>query len=74
MTIEKLSDAITELDSDILDRYFVMKQSLAKKKKPRKQTSFFGIRMTNYSRPTGLSCQGGDENQQTRSAKKQNLG
>ena len=24
--------------------------------------------MTNYSRPTGLSCQGGDENQQTRSA------
>ena len=37
MTIEKLSDAITELDSDILDRYFIMKQSLAEKKKPRKR-------------------------------------
>ena len=38
MTIEKLGDAITELDSDILDRYFLMKQSLGEKKKTRKHT------------------------------------
>lgn len=38
MTQEKLIDAITEIDSDILDRYFNMKQSLAEKKKPKKRT------------------------------------
>ena len=38
MTIEKLSDAITELESDILDRYFIIKQSLDEKKNPRKRT------------------------------------
>lgn len=38
MTQEKLIDAVTELDSDILDRYFLMKQALAEKKKPRKRT------------------------------------
>ena len=35
MTGEKLSNAITELDSDILDRYFTMKSSLEKKAKRR---------------------------------------
>ena len=35
MTGEKLSNAITELDSDILDRYFKMKSSLEKKAKRR---------------------------------------
>ena len=30
MTVEKLSNAITELDSDILDRYFTMKKLLGK--------------------------------------------
>jgi hypothetical protein len=38
MTQEKLIDAITELDSDILDRYFTMKNELASKKKPTKHT------------------------------------
>ena len=38
MTQEKLIDAITDLDSDILDRYFDMKADLAAKKKPRKRT------------------------------------
>ena len=38
MTIEKLGDAITELDSDILDRYFIMKQSFSEKKKPNMRT------------------------------------
>ena len=37
MTKDKLSDAITELDSDILDRYFVIKQELEEKKKPRRR-------------------------------------
>lgn len=36
MTQEKFIDAITELDSDILDRYYTMKNELAAKKKPRK--------------------------------------
>lgn len=36
MTQEKIIDAITELDSDILDRYYTMKKELAAKKKPRK--------------------------------------
>ena len=36
MTQEKLIDAITDLDSDILDRYFDMKADLAAKKKPKK--------------------------------------
>ena len=35
MTQEKLANAITELDSDILDRYFIMKKSLEKKAKKR---------------------------------------
>ena len=34
MTQEKIIDAITDLDSDILDRYFTMKNELASKKKP----------------------------------------
>ena len=38
MTQEKLIDAITDLDSDILDRYFDMKADLAAKKKPKKRT------------------------------------
>ena len=37
MTQEKIIDAITELDSDILDRYFFMKQALREKKKPKKR-------------------------------------
>lgn len=37
MTQEKIIDAITELDSDILDRYFFMKQALMEKKKPKKR-------------------------------------
>ena len=36
MTQEKLIDAITDLDSDILNRYFDMKADLAAKKKPKK--------------------------------------
>ena len=36
MTQEKLTDAITDLDSDILERYFAVKADLAEKKKPRK--------------------------------------
>lgn len=35
MTQDKLTDAITELDSDILERYVRMKNSLAEKKKPK---------------------------------------
>ena len=35
MTQDKLTDAITELDSDILERYVRMKSSLAEKKKPK---------------------------------------
>ena len=38
MTQEKLIDAITDLDSDILERYFAVKADLAEKKKPRKRT------------------------------------
>ena len=38
MTQEKLIDAITDLDSDILNRYFGMKADLAAKKKPKKHT------------------------------------
>ena len=38
MTQEKLIDAITDLDSDILNRYFDMKADLAAKKKPRLRT------------------------------------
>ena len=34
MTQDKLTDAITELDSDILERYVRMKKTLAEKKKP----------------------------------------
>lgn len=37
MTQEKLIDAITDLDSDILERYFAMKADLAAKKKPKKR-------------------------------------
>ena len=37
MTQEKFSNAITELDCDILDRYFLMKQSLTEKKKAQKR-------------------------------------
>jgi len=37
MTQEKFSDTITELDCDILDRYFLMKQSLTEKKKAQKR-------------------------------------
>ena len=36
MTQEKLTDAITDLDSDILERYFAVKADLAEKKKPKK--------------------------------------
>lgn len=36
MTQEKLIDAITDLDSDILERYFAVKADLAEKKKPKK--------------------------------------
>jgi len=36
MTQEKIIDAITELDSDILERYFAVKADLAAKKKPKK--------------------------------------
>ena len=36
MTRETLADAITELDSDILDRYFTMKNALTENKKPKK--------------------------------------
>ena len=35
MTQDKLADAITELDSDILERYVRMKKTLAEKKKPK---------------------------------------
>ena len=38
MTRENFIDAVTELDTDILDRYFLMKQALAEKKKPKKHT------------------------------------
>ena len=38
MTQEKLIDAITDLDSDILNRYFDMKADLAAKKKLKKHT------------------------------------
>lgn len=38
MTQEKLIDAITDLNSDILNRYFDMKADLATKKKPKKRT------------------------------------
>ena len=38
MTQEKLIDAITDLDSDILNRYFDMKADFAAKKKPKKRT------------------------------------
>ena len=38
MTQEKFIDAITDLDSDILNRYFDMKADLAAKKKPKKRT------------------------------------
>ena len=38
MTQEKLIDAITDLDSDILNRYFHMKADLTAKKKPKKRT------------------------------------
>lgn len=34
MTQDKLTDAITELDSDILERYVRMKKTLAEKKRP----------------------------------------
>ena len=37
MTQEKLIDAITDLDSDILNRYFDIKADLAAKKKPKKR-------------------------------------
>ena len=37
MTQEKFSDAITELDFDVLDRYFLVKQSLTEKKKTKKR-------------------------------------
>ena len=38
MTQEKLIDAITDLDIDILNRYFDMKADLVAKKKPKKRT------------------------------------
>ena len=38
MTQEKLIDAITDLDIDILNRYFDIKADLAAKKKPKKRT------------------------------------
>lgn len=38
MTRENFIDAVTELDTDILDRYFLMKQALAEKMKPKKHT------------------------------------
>ena len=38
MTQEKIIDAITDLDSDILNRYFDMKADFAAKKKPKKRT------------------------------------
>ena len=38
MTQEKLTNAITELDTDILDRYFTMKQTLTAKKKAKVPT------------------------------------
>ena len=38
MTQENFIDAVNELDTDILDRYFLMKRALAEKKKPRKRT------------------------------------
>lgn len=38
MTQEKLTNAITELDTDILDRYFTMKQALTAKKKAKVPT------------------------------------
>jgi len=37
MTQEKFSDAITEIDTDILDRYFLVKQNLTEKKKAQKR-------------------------------------
>ena len=37
MTEKKLVNAITELDGDILDRYFIMKQDLERKKKSNKR-------------------------------------
>lgn len=37
MTEERFSDAITELDADILDRYFLVKQNLTEKKKAQKR-------------------------------------
>ena len=38
MTQEKLINAITDLDSDVLDRYFAVKADLAEEKKPKKRT------------------------------------
>ncbi len=38
MTEEKLISAITEIDPDILDQYFIMKSALTGKKKPQKST------------------------------------
>lgn len=38
MTQDKLTDAITELDSDILERYVRMKDSLVTQKKPKNRT------------------------------------
>ena len=38
MTQDKLTDAITELDSDILERYVRMKNSLVTQKKPKNRT------------------------------------
>ncbi|MBQ6846130.1 MAG: hypothetical protein IJO61_03265 [Oscillospiraceae bacterium] len=37
MTQDKFTDAITELDSDILERYVRMKNTLAEKKKPKQR-------------------------------------
>ena len=37
MTQDKFTDAITELDSDILERYIRMKNTLAEKKKPKQR-------------------------------------
>ena len=37
MTQDKFTDAITELDSDILERYVRMKSSLAEKKRPKQR-------------------------------------
>ena len=53
MTQEKLIDAITELDSDILNRYFDMKADLAAKKKQKISVIMYLILCLNINGRSG---------------------